>query len=175
MSSTKNTRPPAGPRADGKGEVVSSAELLGTERIPQEALSEILRDAGRESGYGEQGDYRYYQAVRTERAYLIVAGSSAGLSHILGRRLSRVFWLLMIPALSAVLLLCVALSHFAVRPARDAMEKQRQFLSDAGHELKTPLSAIAVNAAALAQETGENLYLDCIQEEAARMGSCSAE
>lgn len=156
---------------DENGKVVSSAALLGTELgIPQEVLSGILGDTGVESGYGEWGDYHYYQAVRTEGSYLVVASSGVGLHRILGRRLSRAFCLLMLPALAVVVLLCLVLSRFAVRPARDAVQKQQRFLSDAGHELKTPLSAITVNATVLAEEVGTNRYLDCIQEEANRMG-----
>lgn len=156
---------------DESGEVSSSTALLGTDfSIPREVLSRILWESGTESGYGEWEDYHYYRAVRDEGTYLVVASGSVGLSRVLGRRLSKVFWILLIPALTAVILLYLVLSRFAVRPARDAIQKQQQFLSDAGHELKTPLSAITVNAAVLAEEVGDNLYLNCIQEEAERMG-----
>lgn len=157
---------------DGNGQVVSNTALLGTEEVvSREALAGILTAAGENSGYGEWGNYHYYQAVRPQGVYLLVASSGARIHRVLAARVSRAFWLLMIPALAAVFLLCLVLSRFAVRPAREAMERQRQFLSDAGHELKTPLSAITVNAAVLAQEVGENRYLDCVQEEAKRMGT----
>lgn len=150
---------------DGDGQVLTSASL----DLPQEDLDAILADAGMDSGAGSWGDYRYYQAVRSDGTCLVIAQNTAQVLQFLWYRLGRVVWLMMIPAVAVVFFLSITLSHFAVRPAREALEKQRQFFSDAGHELKTPLAAITVNAAALEAETESSLYLDCIREESARM------
>lgn len=49
--------------------------------------------------------------------------------------------------------------------------KQKQFISDAGHELKTPISVISANAELLLRETGENKWLSNIRYENERMGN----
>lgn len=154
---------------DGSGRMLSSASLFGQNALPREDLTAILADAGAGGGLGDWGDYRYYQAVRPNRSCLVIAGSTAGVLRLLWQRLGKVIWMMAIPAIIVVFLLSVTLSRFAVRPAREALEKQRQFFSDAGHELKTPLAAISVNAAVLEEETGHSLYLDCIREESSRM------
>lgn len=55
-----------------------------------------------------------------------------------------------------------------VRPVNEAMEKQKQFVWDASHELKTPLAVISANAEALAAEAGESKPLEYIQSEVQR-------
>lgn len=55
-----------------------------------------------------------------------------------------------------------------LRPVQDAFERQKQFVWDASHELKTPLAVISANAEALSVEIGENESLSYIQSEIRR-------
>lgn len=61
------------------------------------------------------------------------------------------------------------ISGLIVRPLKDAFEKQKQFISDASHELKTPLTVISANADVLSGEIGDNKWLNYIQDQAERM------
>ena len=61
------------------------------------------------------------------------------------------------------------LANLMVRPVEEAFEKQKRFISDASHELKTPLSVISVNADVLEGDIGSNKYLSYIQSESTRM------
>ena len=63
------------------------------------------------------------------------------------------------------------LAKMIVRPLEKSYKKQKQFISDAGHELKTPISVVNVNAELLAREIGENQWLSNIQYENERMGA----
>lgn len=54
------------------------------------------------------------------------------------------------------------------RPVQDAFDRQKQFVWDASHELKTPLAVISANAEVLAGEIGENEWLQYIQSEVKR-------
>ncbi len=67
------------------------------------------------------------------------------------------------------LILAMLLARWIVKPLRENHESQKQFISDAGHELKTPVAAIQANAEILARETGENRWISNIQHENERM------
>ena len=57
-----------------------------------------------------------------------------------------------------------------VDPLEESYRKQKQFISDAGHELKTPVSVVSANAELLSRELGQNQWLQNIQYENQRMG-----
>lgn len=67
--------------------------------------------------------------------------------------------------------LSIILVNWMIKPVNDAFEKQKQFISDASHELKTPISAISTNADVLEREIGNNKWLTYIQAEATRINS----
>ena len=73
-------------------------------------------------------------------------------------------------AIVALYFLAVYLARRIVQPLEESYQKQKQFISDAGHELKTPVSVISANADLLSREIGDNQWLSNIQYENERMG-----
>ena len=63
------------------------------------------------------------------------------------------------------------LSRWAIKPVKTALENQRRFISDASHELKTPLAVISANADVLESEIGSNKWLSNIKNQAEDMSS----
>lgn len=61
------------------------------------------------------------------------------------------------------------ISILLIKPIEDTLNKQKQFISDASHELKTPLAVICANADTLEGEIGSNKWLSYIQNEVSSM------
>lgn len=73
-------------------------------------------------------------------------------------------------ALVIFFFLSVFLAGKIVKPLEESYQRQKQFISDAGHELKTPISVVSANTELLSREIGDNQWLQNIQYENGRMG-----
>lgn len=71
-------------------------------------------------------------------------------------------WLLM-------LLFVILLSKRAIHPVAENMEKQKQFVTNAGHEIKTPIAIIQSNTEAMELYNGENKWSKNIKEQTIRL------
>lgn len=74
-------------------------------------------------------------------------------------------------ALLLFFLLSIHLARRIVEPLEESYTRQRQFISDAGHELKTPVAVITANTEILEKKLGKNQWISNIQYETERMGS----
>ena len=63
----------------------------------------------------------------------------------------------------------ILFANWIIRPLEESDRRQKQFISDAGHELKTPVSTISTNAELLSREIGDNKWLANIQYENDKM------
>ena len=70
-----------------------------------------------------------------------------------------------------VMLLIVFFSRRAVKPVAESYEKQNQFITDANHELKTPLTLILTNLDIAESQLGKNEWLEDIRTEGRRMST----
>ena len=63
----------------------------------------------------------------------------------------------------------------AVRPIEENIRRQKRFITDAGHELKTPLSVISANMDVLDMDVPDNLWVQSTQKQTALMGKLVEE
>ena len=74
-------------------------------------------------------------------------------------------------SLAVIVVLIVLFSKRAVKPMAESYEKQKQFVTDANHELKTPLTLILANLDIVESELGKNEWLEDIRAEGERMNA----
>ncbi len=122
---------------------------------------------GRERGWISA--YRY-KVSETEYGRLVVFVNGEMNKAMTNRLLYTVFFVLA-GSFILILLLILFISKKAVKPAAESYEKQKQFVTDANHELKTPLTLILSNVDIVESELGKNEWLDDIRSEGERMGA----
>ncbi len=70
-----------------------------------------------------------------------------------------------------VFVLVAFFSQRIMRPVNESYEKQKRFITDAGHEIKTPLTIIQADSDVLEMEIGENEWLEDIKRQAKRLSA----
>jgi two-component system sensor histidine kinase CiaH len=73
-------------------------------------------------------------------------------------------------SLSVVFLLVSLLSKKVIKPVLENMDKQKQFITDAGHEIKTPLAIISADTDVIEIESGKTEWTDSIRNQTVRLG-----
>lgn len=131
-----------------------------------ETLARELAATGKTTGV--KNDLVYY--ALDKGGYMLFAFKD---NTIINESMDTLFrYTLIFGGLAIVLLFFVAvyLARRIVKPLEEGYQKQKQFISDAGHELKTPISVVSTNAEILSREITGNKWLANIQYENERMG-----
>lgn len=68
-----------------------------------------------------------------------------------------------------ILYLSMIITRWIIKPAIDSFNKQKEFIADASHELKTPIAVIMASADALENDLTEKKWLNNIKDETERM------
>lgn len=74
-----------------------------------------------------------------------------------------------------ILFLIIIASKKAIRPLAESYQKQHQFITDAGHELKTPLTVISANSELARMTYGDSEWFDGIDRQVQRMNKLVRE
>ena len=151
------------------GETLSVDNGINDAKTEDELVAlaqEVLAKTG-DSGRVENLLYRIdRQSENTLVAFLDVAVTESNMG-ILLRQICITGGI----AVAVSFFIAIWLAHRIVKPLEESDRRQRQFVSDAGHELKTPVAVIGANTELLARQVGSSDWLENIRYETERMGA----
>ncbi len=147
----------------------SSVDVSRTYTVSEEEALELALEAlEKDSGRGEYGHFRYLvrEGPRhdTVAAFLDTSGESGSFWRVLflSAGIGLGGWGLMLAFVAL-------LSRKAIRPIAENIERQKQFVTNAGHEIKTPLAIIQSNAEAMELYNGESKWSSNIRKQTVRL------
>ncbi|MGN0184704.1 MAG: sensor histidine kinase [Aristaeellaceae bacterium] len=147
---------------------IEDADMVQIAALDAESVSDYALRAwrsGRERGFVD--DYRFLRCAEDGGVRIIFLDYGRTLASFQSVLISSVG--ISLAGLLAVLLLVTALSGRIMKPFAESYEKQKQFITDAGHEIKTPITIIDAAAEVLESEYGENEWLRGIRQQAGRL------
>ena len=155
-----------------------SGELLN---INQDYIASVSEDealsftghvleAGKERGF--YGGYRYLMKTSDGETTVIFLNAERELYAVRDLLINTL--LIAAICLVVVFFLVLFLAKRAVAPYMRNLEMQKQFITNAGHELKTPLTAISTSADVLAMEHADDEWVQNIQIQSGRLSKLIA-
>lgn len=152
---------------DSTGQILA-ADMGQIAAVNKDTAVEYARnvfDLNRQKGF--MGNYRFIQKASGDNTRIIFMDCGRNLTTF------RTFlWIsCAISALGLLAVFCMValLSKRIVKPFSESYEKQKRFITDAGHEIKTPLTIIDADADVLKMDIGENEWLQDIQKQTQRL------
>lgn len=154
-------------RTDEAGAViqVDTGHIAAVDYAQAKEYAQTVLDGGSQSGYLNQ--YKYLAAEKEYGTLILFLDR--------GTQLQSSFSLLVLSGiialatLAVMFLLITLLSRRAIRPVMESVEKQKRFITDASHEIKTPLAIICANAEVLEMTEGASEWTESIQNQVRRM------
>ena len=159
----------------GSGGVVSSVDTgriaaVDTDTAKEYALQ--IYNSGRTSGF--LSHYRFLKQTDDCNTVIIFLDCP---SRVHSFRTFLIYSVMVsLAGMVAVAGLVVLLSKMVMKPVQESYEKQKSFITDAGHEIKTPLTIIDADATILEMECGEdNEWIRDIRSQVSRLSSLTKD
>ena len=140
--------------------IIYSPEVLENNEIDEYVLKILKRNNEK----GIVGNYIYdVKNLDKNTTIISLIEDESSTSHI--RKMLMFSLIISVASLGVIYIIAKRLSKTIVKPVEETFEKQKQFISDASHELKTPLAVIEANADVLQDNVGESKWINYIQNE----------
>ncbi len=158
--------------ADGSLSRINLDNLASLSEEDAAALAGRVYAVGREKGFADE--YRYRRAACDGETLLVFLNCQRELATFRDFLTASIG--ISLGGTLAVFLLLLLFSGRIVRPIAESYEKQKRFITDAGHELKTPITIIRADADVLESELDEaNEWISDIRRQTGRLAELTED
>ena len=152
---------------DENGEV-TDCDLDRIAAVDEETAEEYTQTAQQKNKTtGFQGIYRYRVTETEDGAKYVFLDCRREISNFRTVLVTTISVSLL--GLAAVFVLVVIFSRMVFRPVEESIQKQKRFITDASHELKTPLTIIDANTEVMEMESGESQWTKSTRKQIQRL------
>ena len=151
--------------SNGNVSTIDTGKIAGTDTDEAAEYAVKALASGKTEGF--MGQYRFTLKEADSGSLIIFLYCGRGLSNFYS--VLFISTAISIAGMLAVFLLLVFFSGRIVKPVSESYDKQKRFITDAGHELKTPLTIIDADAELVELECGESEWLDDIRKQTKRL------
>ncbi|MBR5089440.1 MAG: HAMP domain-containing histidine kinase, partial [Ruminiclostridium sp.] len=134
-------------------------------------MARKLLSGNTETGY--DGDYKYIIRRSKDDNLFIFVDRTRSLNSV--REFMWISLLVSLGTTAAIFVLVFIFSGFVVKPIAESYEKQKRFITNAGHELKTPLAVINSCTEVIEMEQGESKWTKGITSQTERLSTLTKE
>lgn len=151
--------------------IISQFEI--NEDFYSNSLKDIVNSDKHNGQMRSSNGYWAYKVVPYGESFA-VAFTECRSEHTMLRNLFLILLLVGVIALTIAFLISLSSANRSIKPIEDSYNRQKQFVADASHELKTPLTTIITNADVLLAHKENTIHeqqkwIDYIKTEAERM------
>lgn len=152
---------------DESGNLKSSytGKISSVDAQSAQDIANKLFSSGKQSGYVKNFRYKLIK-IENENLYVFF-----DCERELSTFYAFLIWSVIISIVGILLVFILVLffSRHVLKPVEETYQKQKQFISDAGHEIKTPITIISANAEVIESINGESEWTKSIKRQSSRL------
>lgn len=156
---------------DGAVLEADTAQIAAVTAEQAGAIAQSLFEDGKENGY--YVNYKYVMQPLDEGVQYVFLDCTADRGA--AEDFLQTSLLVALGGMGVFYLLVLILSGWVIKPMAASYNKQKEFITNAGHELKTPLAVIGSCTDVLELEQGENKWITGIRDQVTRLGILTRE
>jgi len=159
--------------SDGSVGFIDTGKVVAIDTESAQEYAIKVYESGTNNGFYDVYRYGKFYSEEEDMTLIIFLDCSKELSNLYSSIIFSV--ILSLIGIFSVLILVIISSKFFLKPVYDSYKKQKQFITDAGHEIKTPLAIIDANLELIEMENGESEWTGSIRNQIQRLTSLTSD